>query len=351
MVEEHPKLKTFEESISEVGFEGTADELLKSNFPPIEFIVEDFFPKKSISYIFGEPGCGKTWWALYVALCCASGKPVFEILNTKKCKVMYFEEENGEGRIKERIGALVKGHNIAEEDLKNLKIFSFKGLSIGEDRWVKWMRAKIKEFQPEIVIVDSLSAVYFDDQLNVSNANTIRYWATNLTKINDCNICIVHHSPKNRSMNGKKKPMGMEDLFGSVQFAGMASTVIGVAKVKADGTEAFMTKLLKYRDGLGRKAENFFLISDKTYNPTSMGILYGGPVEEVYKDKNNAAKEDIIKLLKEESGKVWQRKEIIERLNGIHKTSPIDAGLKMLREESKYKLLMDTTTGKYSWKA
>ena len=78
-----------------------ADPLLGTPYEPLSFIVEELLPQ-GLHLLAGAPKIGKSWLALWLCLCTAQGKPLWNF-STKPCEVLYFCLEDSFQRIQSRL--------------------------------------------------------------------------------------------------------------------------------------------------------------------------------------------------------------------------------------------------------
>ena len=64
-----------------------ADTLQSIPYAPLPFVVEDLLPQ-GLHLLAGAPKIGKSWLALWLCLCTAQGKPLWNFA-TKPCEVLY----------------------------------------------------------------------------------------------------------------------------------------------------------------------------------------------------------------------------------------------------------------------
>jgi RecA-family ATPase len=64
--------------------------------PDLQYLIAGVLPEHSLCVLYGEPGCGKTFVALSMALQCASGKPWIGRA-TRRARVLYVAAEGGFG--------------------------------------------------------------------------------------------------------------------------------------------------------------------------------------------------------------------------------------------------------------
>ena len=87
---------------------------VRSKSGPINWLVSGIIEKEVLAILYGEPGCGKSFWALELALCIAFGIP-FHGNPVKQGAAIYVAGEgfNGLGR---RIDAFERKHNVTLSD-------------------------------------------------------------------------------------------------------------------------------------------------------------------------------------------------------------------------------------------
>lgn len=78
-----------------------ADTLQSIPYAPLPFVVEDLLPQ-GLHLLAGAPKIGKSWLALWLCLCTAQGKPLWNFA-TKPCEVLYLCLEDSFQRIQSRL--------------------------------------------------------------------------------------------------------------------------------------------------------------------------------------------------------------------------------------------------------
>lgn len=85
----------------------TAKELLESNLPPIEYIV-DVIISKGLVILSAKSKMGKSWFALQLAVAVANGSDFFGF-NTRQGGVLYIDLENAEPIAQSRLAIVLNG--------------------------------------------------------------------------------------------------------------------------------------------------------------------------------------------------------------------------------------------------
>src|SRR5699024_3766472 len=78
-----------------------ADTLQSIPYEPLSFVVEALLPQ-GLHLLAGAPKIGKSWLALWLCLCAAQGKPLWNFA-TKPCEVLYLCLEDSFQRIQSRL--------------------------------------------------------------------------------------------------------------------------------------------------------------------------------------------------------------------------------------------------------
>jgi len=83
----------------------SAPDLAKEEFPPVEWVIEDFLPV-GVTLLVGKPKAGKSWMALNLALAVAKGGVAFGSIQVDRGNVLYLALEDTPRRMKGRIAQL-----------------------------------------------------------------------------------------------------------------------------------------------------------------------------------------------------------------------------------------------------
>ena len=123
---------------------------MKKEKKPINFVVEKFM-LQGVHFFAGHPKAGKSWLALWIAICVSNGNDLWGF-KTNKSKVLYFCLEDTENRIQDRL------EGMPGCDTDNLLfMYDAPNMDNGFDVFLK----KIVKEEPEIklVIVDTFQLI------------------------------------------------------------------------------------------------------------------------------------------------------------------------------------------------
>lgn len=289
-------------------------DFVRKDLPPTEYIV-DIILAKGLVILSAKSKLGKSWLALDLALCVASGCD-FLGFNTTQGKVLYIDLENTPSLAQGRMRTLLNGKD-APEDFEILNDFSTMNDYFEED-----LRELLTKKKYSLVIVDVLQKVKKQKKLGQSDYEADYETMTTLKKIADefnIALILVHH---NRKMTNDTDPF--ENLLGSTALMGASDEVIVLHKKDRKDKEATMSIS-------GRTVvENNYMIQ---FNKPLCKWEMLGDAEEIRKkqEKDDYCKDPIVKtiirLVDQGKGK-WQG-----RASDLKKNSEYFAGCKIYDNE------------------
>lgn len=214
-------------------------ELIDYEPPEEEWLVPDCIPKEEIGILAGKRGDRKTFLALILSLCLASGKPFANVDIPEKKKVLIIEEESGKPTIAKRIKLLKKGLGIENEALE-IKYISFAGLKIDRMPCPEYPNKKFQQFKrlvsdwkPDLIIVDCLQRVvsFECDKDNQAISTFFTEIIRQFTKAYGCSWLFIHHLRK--GMNNNRKPEDpLDEVRGGSELVNYCRYVLMTEKPK-----------------------------------------------------------------------------------------------------------------------
>lgn len=123
--------------------------------PAPKWWVHGLLKQSSLAILAGAGGLGKTFLALYLAVCIASGIPWFGRSVTKG-KVLYVGAEGVEDFAK-RLGAISDYHNIRIEAFKDNMRFVEAGVNLSDNDSMDAFAKVLSEYEFDVIILDTFS--------------------------------------------------------------------------------------------------------------------------------------------------------------------------------------------------
>jgi hypothetical protein len=210
--------------------------------PPIEFVIDSFLQKDTITMLGGPPAAMKTYAALCIARSLITGEPLFDYfpVNKRSDRVLYLVPESSLGPFAERLKKLDLVRHVGET-------FFYRTLD-AQDPMVGMLQdpRMLEAVRGADVFLDT--AVRFMDGLDENKASDQRVFAHqlfNLLKAGARTVTGLHHSPKNFST---QNVMSLENVLrGSGDIGAMLATCWGLSKINDEKSQIYF-KCVKDRD-------------------------------------------------------------------------------------------------------
>ena len=171
----------------------TAAELLA--LPPPTFLIERVLPEGGFSVLYGASGTFKTFVALDMALCVATGRP-WHGHAVQQGFVIYISAEGGRG-ISRRVAAWLEGNGLTLADLGFQIGFVLEAISIHDDSDViQIIRDRIEEVDalPALVVVDTLARCLQGDENAQEDMGRFIRGLDRLREACGATFLVVHHT-------------------------------------------------------------------------------------------------------------------------------------------------------------
>lgn len=179
----------------------------------IDYVVDKLIGRGWIVLFFGHPGTKKTWVLLVLAVCVALGTK-FLGFTTKKCRVLWIDEESGESYIARRIAAVIRGALGDDQtpiDFMSLPGFRFDNPNQGEDTLD--LTTIINSGGYELVIIDALADVMQGDENLVKDVRPVFQNLKLVASATGAAIVLIHHSNKAGGYRGSSFIKGNVDVM------------------------------------------------------------------------------------------------------------------------------------------
>ena len=191
---------------------------------PVEWLWKPYLPFGKLSVLQGNPGEGKTYFAMHLAAACTNGKLLPNMEHMEPFNVIYQTAEDG-------LGDTVKPRLIeAGADLDRVLVIddSEVQLTLSDERIEK----AIIENNARLVIIDPIQA-YLGADVDMNRANEVRPIFMRLGQVaqrTGCAILLIGHLNKAAGMQSLQRGLGSIDIAAAVR------SVMFIGKLKHDPT-------------------------------------------------------------------------------------------------------------------
>lgn len=196
---------------------------------PVEWLWKPYLPFGKLSVLQGNPGEGKTYFAMHLAAACTNGKLLPNMERMEPFNVIYQTAEDG-------LGDTVKPRLIeAGADLDRVLVIddSDVQLTLSDERIEK----AIIENNARLVIIDPIQA-YLSADVDMNRANEVRPIFMRLGQVaqrTGCAILLIGHLNKAAGMQSLQRGLGSIDIAAAVR------SVMFIGKLKHDPTMRILT--------------------------------------------------------------------------------------------------------------
>ena len=196
---------------------------------PVEWLWKPYLPFGKLSVLQGNPGEGKTYFAMHLAAACTNGKLLPNMERMEPFNVIYQTAEDG-------LGDTVKPRLVeAGADLDRVLVIddSDVQLTLSDERIEK----AIVENNARLVIIDPIQA-YLGSDVDMNRANEVRPIFMRLGQVaqrTGCAILLIGHLNKAAGMQSLQRGLGSIDIAAAVR------SVMFIGKLKHDPTMRILT--------------------------------------------------------------------------------------------------------------
>lgn len=202
-----PKLKTI-----------NADDLMKIDFPPLSYAVNEILPQ-GLFILAGSGKIGKSWLALDMCLSVSGGRDLWEF-SAEQGKVLYLALEDNFRRLQTRLSRIKEDNQGYQEEniISNIHLATAsKGISDG-------LIEQVKDFINEnpntkLIIIDTLERIRNSMEISKSMYQTDYQDMNRLRAITDnsnVSLVLIHHTRKMYDPDPLNTLSGSTGLVGSV---------------------------------------------------------------------------------------------------------------------------------------
>ena len=196
---------------------------------PVDWLWKPYLPFGKLSVLQGNPGEGKTYFAMHLAAVCTNGKLLPNMERMEPFNVIYQSAEDV-------LGDTVKPRLIeAGADLDRVLVIddSDVQLTLSDERIEK----AIIENNARLVIIDPIQA-YLGADVDMNRANEVRPIFMRLGQVaqrTGCAILLIGHLNKAAGMQSLQRGLGSIDIAAAVR------SVMFIGKLKHDPTMRILT--------------------------------------------------------------------------------------------------------------
>lgn len=177
-----------------------------------DWLVEDLVAKGDLCMLIGEPGVGKSWVSMSLAVAMAEGWDTWMGRKLKTHgRVLYVDEENPVTLVPYRLRKL----GLTDEGMKNLRFLHQQGVRL--DRHPEYLLEEALDYSPSLIVLDSLTRIHTKDENNAGEISALfNDGIVPLSRETGANVLVLHHVNKTDSTSSFTRSRGSSDISGVI---------------------------------------------------------------------------------------------------------------------------------------
>jgi hypothetical protein len=175
----------------------SALDIVNEEISPPEQVLEDFVDVGDVVGIFGKSKQRKSWFAMQLALCIATGEPFLQWSVSRRHRVLLLQMEVQEKHYRRRIqrvaGTMFGGAPQFKRDLDFLRIVNCRGKNVNAEQ----IQQLVTVLDPEVVFIDPIYTLIAEESDQESVKSLVRSFAE--IAESGRTVFYVHHDKKGKS--------------------------------------------------------------------------------------------------------------------------------------------------------
>lgn len=184
-------------------------ELLRTEFPPIDWLVSRILVQGAVGWIGGPPKLGKSMIGLHLALCVSSGMPFLGEFAVKRGRALYVSEEDPPRISFRRVQRMLAGTESEMLDGDSFRILSKAGFKLDREDHLAWLRKQLAAWKPKLVVFDVFNRLHTSEVNKAEDMLPIMQALDRIRLDHECSILTVIHFKKPQEGQDQSSPGGM----------------------------------------------------------------------------------------------------------------------------------------------
>jgi KaiC/GvpD/RAD55 family RecA-like ATPase len=174
-------------------------EFLTTDFPDPDHLVEGVIPRDGTVLIVALPHTLKSWFTTALALLATKeGTILGKLLVNRAVRTLLVQVEDSPGQFKQRVRQLMSTSQFLGCDEKNIRFIPRCDLDLLNEEHFQRLLAEIKEFKPDLVILDVVRRIFSGDINSPKETRDFLERVDRLRGATHCTIALVHHENKKK---------------------------------------------------------------------------------------------------------------------------------------------------------
>jgi hypothetical protein len=181
--------------------------------PPVDWLARGMVAKGDVVFWIGEPGLGKSWLMMDLAVAIAEGGDKWlgrELDFPDDARVLYIDEENPEDVVRRRLEQL----GLTKDGSERVRYLHMQGIRL--DRYPERLIDEAFGWDPTLIVMDSFTRFHNEDENNAGAMSKImNEGVMPLSRQVGATVMVLHHVNKSDSDSSFGRSRGSGDLTAS----------------------------------------------------------------------------------------------------------------------------------------
>jgi len=183
---------------------------LSGPIPEYDWLVENLLVKGDIAMLVGDGGVGKSWLTMDLAVAMAQGREKWLGMEVAGKRALIIDQENPMVTVRRRLAAL--GFNPAK-NAEELRYLWYAGIRLDQEEMARKLHEDVETFEPELVVVDSLSRAHFKNENSAEEMNPLMNMGVfPIARNLGATVVLIHHVSKEGGSRGSTAIRNAVDL-------------------------------------------------------------------------------------------------------------------------------------------
>lgn len=220
-------------------FKLDAVDLLRSEFPPCQWLVTGLITKGGTTVAAGEPKAGiKTWMLIEIAVAIATGTKAFGEFFAEYGRVAIFFAEDQAQSVRNRIRATLAGADRRISPGQLLLQPRGEFIDVLKDDDLAWLVASVRRLgHIDLLVLDPLRDIHSGEEDKSDSMREVMRRIRLLGELLGCTVACSHHVPKQTKDTQGRRPG--QNLRGSSAIHGSIDSGLYIQPGDGDGTNEF----------------------------------------------------------------------------------------------------------------
>ncbi|MEX2160685.1 MAG: AAA family ATPase [Anaerolineales bacterium] len=184
--------------------------------PALEWCVDRLFVRPSLNLLVGDPGAKKTYLAIDLAVCVATGKPWLGH-PVKPCPVLFIDEESGLYQIWGRLNAAFRAHQVQSD--APFSYVSLGGYDLRNPRDADALTERAQSLNAGLIVIDALANLMRSSENNLASVQPVLFNLRRLADYCRAAVVVIHHTNRHGVFRGSSSISAAMDLMLSLSSA------------------------------------------------------------------------------------------------------------------------------------